>query len=218
MNQITTSNRPTLEAFLQKQMARGRICFIVDATASRQEAWDRAARLQGAMFGEAAATRNLELQLIFYRGIDECQASRWVSDGQTLARIMSQVTCRAGETQIARALAHARREHAKQKINAVILISDACEEVPERLYAEARELGVPIFAFQESNDAAVAKVYCELAKVTGGAHCEFDASSVIKLRELLRAVATFATGGIQALERQSTNAATLLLAQMKRRD
>ena len=215
MNQITTSNRPALEAFLQKQMARGRICFIVDATASRQEAWDRAARLQGAMFCEAAATRNLELQLISYRGIDECQASVWVSDRQTLARIMSQVTCRAGETQIARALAHARREHAKQKINAVILIS---EEVPERLYAEARELGVPIFAFQEGNDAAIAKVYCELAKVTGGAHCEFDASSANKLRELLRAVATFATGGIQALERQSTNAATLLLAQMKRRD
>jgi hypothetical protein len=167
MNQITTSNRPTLGAFLLKQMARGRICFIVDATASRQEPWDRAARLQGAMFCEAAATRNLELQLIFYRGIDECQASRWVSDGQTLARIMSQVTCRAGETQIARALAHARREHAKQKINAVILISDACEEAPERLYAEARELGIPIFAFQEGNDAAVAKVYCELAKVTG---------------------------------------------------
>ena len=81
-----------------------------------------------------------------------------------------------------------------------------------------RELGVPIFAFQEGNDAAVAKVYCELAKVSGGAQCEFDASSANKLRELLRAVATFATGGSQALEKQSTNAATLLLAQMKRRD
>jgi hypothetical protein len=217
-NQVTTSNRSAVEAFLKKQMARGRIAFVIDATASRQQTWDQAARLQNAMFRETANIGGLDMQLVYYRGIDECRASRWVCDGQTLARIMSEIFCRSGETQIATALTHVRREHAKQKINAVILISDACEEVPERLYAEAHELGAPIFAFQEGGDAVVAEVYRELAKITSGAYSVFDAGSAGKLRELLCAVAAFATGGIQALEKQQTSGARLLLTQMQRGD
>jgi hypothetical protein len=217
MNQVTISNRPALEAFLRKQTARGRIIFICDATASRQSTWDRAATLQAEMFRAAAAISSLELQLVYYRA-EECSASGWVTDGQALARLMSGIICRAGETQIGKALTHCRREHAKQKVDAVILISDACEERPEILYAGARELGTRLFLFQEGNNAAVAEIYRELARITGGAHCEFDAGSADKLRELLGAVAAFVAGGIAALEKQSTKAATLLLAQMRRGD
>ena len=64
----------------------------------------------------------------------------------------------AGHTQIGKVLAHARKENAREKVNALIMVSDACEETPHDLYAEARELGgVPVFMFQEGNDERVGR-------------------------------------------------------------
>jgi hypothetical protein len=71
---------------------------------------------------------------------------------------MSRVVCAAGHTQIQKVLSHARKESARDKVGALILVSDACEESPNDLYAEARELTVPVFAFQEGNDERVSKI------------------------------------------------------------
>ena len=99
----------------------------------------------------------------------------------------------------------------------VALVSDACEETPHDLYAEARELGgVPVFMFQEGTDARVSEIYAEIAKITNGAHCTFDTSAAQRLADLLKAVAAFAAGGISALADQKTEAARLLLTQMKK--
>ena len=111
---------------------------------------------------------------------------------------------------------HARKENQRDKVNALILISDACEEIPADLYAEARELGVPVFMFQEGTDERVAAIYAEIATITGGASCKFDAGAARRLADLLKAVAAFATGGLKALAAQKTEAATLLLTQIKR--
>jgi hypothetical protein len=196
---------------------RGRIIFALDATASRQETWDTAAHLQAKMFETVAALGGLDVQLVFYRGPKECSASRWFQDGKAMGSTMSRVFCRAGHTQIQRVLVHARKEHAREKINALILVSDACEEIPADLYAEARELaGVPVFMFQEGDDEQVASIYAEIAHITGGASCSFDAGAAERLADLLKAVAAFATGGIKALAGQQTEAAKLLLTQVKK--
>jgi hypothetical protein len=137
-------------------------------------------------------------------------------DGKALARIMSTVTCRAGETQIARVLRHAGKEHARQKISALILISDACEENPADLFAAAGELGFPVFLFQEDDDEPVAEIYAEIARITDGAHCKFDSGSAQRLADLLKAVAAFAVGGVTALTDQNSEAAKLLLTQIKK--
>ena len=78
--------------------ARGRLIFALDATASRQPTWDKAAELQAGMFPEAAGIGNLDLQLVYYRGSGEWKASRRLSDSEQLARVMSKIDCRAGET------------------------------------------------------------------------------------------------------------------------
>jgi hypothetical protein len=65
-------------AFLKTRTATGRLIFALDATASRQPTWDQAARLQAQMFAEAAKIGGLEVQLIYYRGLNECRASHWV--------------------------------------------------------------------------------------------------------------------------------------------
>jgi hypothetical protein len=61
-------------------------------------------------------------------------------------------------------------------------------------------LGVPAFMFQEGNDPAAALAFKEIARLTKGAYCRFDAGSAAQLRELLRAVAAYAAGGRKALE------------------
>jgi len=67
---------------------RGRLVFALDATASRQDTWDTACELQAEMFREVAATGGLDMQLVYYRGLGECRASRWFSDPGQLAKTM----------------------------------------------------------------------------------------------------------------------------------
>jgi hypothetical protein len=158
----------------------------------------------------------LDVQLVYYLGAGECVASHWLTDGKALARIMSRVMCAAGHTQIGRVLRHAHKEDQRQKISALILISDACEEAETGLYVAARELGdVPVFLFQEGTDERVGGIYAEIAHITGGAHCRFAAGAAQHLADLLKAVAAFASGGMTALAAQKTEAATLLLTQIK---
>ena len=54
--------------------------------------------------------------------------------------------------------------------------------------------------FQEDNDAKVECAFREIARLTHGAYCRFDAGAPRQLAELLRAVAAYAAGGIKALE------------------
>jgi len=211
--------RAPLEAFFARvNPHHGRVILAIDATASRQETWDAASHLQAQMFETIATIGTLEVELVYYRGYGECVASGWKSDAHSLAGVMTGIKCASGHTQIGKVLAHARRESARDQVNALIIVSDACEEVPADLYAAARELaGMPVvFMFQEGDDPHVAEIYSEIAKRTGGAHCKFDAAAAQRLADLLKAVAAFATGGIRALADQQTTAARLLLTQIKR--
>ena len=107
---------------------RGRLIFALDATASRKPTWDQACAVQGEMFLEADRLGGLDVQLVFYRGFEECKSSRWVGKAKDLVNLMVKVDCRAGRTQIHRVLRHAINETRKRRVHAVIFIGDACEE------------------------------------------------------------------------------------------
>jgi hypothetical protein len=217
MTTPTVPTRSHLDAFFARvDPVRGRLIFAIDATASRQSTWDIAAQLQAEMFNAVAAIGGggLDVQLIYFRGFGECVASKWMSDAKSLAGSMTGITCRAGRTQIHKVLNHVRKEHAKRPINAVIYIGDACEEIPDELYEAT--CSVPVFLFQEGSDPQTGTIFATLAKLTGGAHVEFNPNSPIALAELLKAVATFATGGVKALADQNGEAARLLLTQIKK--
>jgi len=123
-NAPTTAPRSELDAFLAdlKQRTgpstRGRLIFALDATASREATWDTACKLQAEMFQEAATVGSLDMQLVYYRGLDECRASRWLSDAAQLGKTMSQIMCRAGETQLEKVLTHAAKETKLLKVSA----------------------------------------------------------------------------------------------------
>jgi hypothetical protein len=181
---------------------RGRLIFALDATASREPTWDRAAKVQGEMFLEADRLGGLDVQLVYYRGFGECRASRFVSRPADLVRLMTGVMCRAGETQIGRVLRHAIKVTKEQRVHALIFVGDCCEENVDGLGHLAGELGilgVKAFMFREGADPNATRAFGHIAQLTGGAHCRFDGSSPDELRQLLRAVAAYAAGGRQGL-------------------
>jgi len=224
------SARPEIEAFIMRARTlgaalepgtRGRLIFALDATMSRQPTWDSACKLQSEMFREVASIGGLDVQLVYFRGLGECGASKWVSDGERLASLMSRISCRGGHTQIGKVLAHASRETEKTKVQALVYVGDAMEEAIDDLAAAAGRLGligVPAFMFQEGHDPVAERAFREIARLTRGAYCRFDTASAHELGELLRAAAVYAAGGVKALANLSARrnpGAQKLLAQMR---
>jgi hypothetical protein len=198
--------------------ARGRLVFALDATMSRQPTWDMALALQADMFKAVKAVGGLDVQLVYFRGTAECRASKWVTDPDALAALMTTVSCAGGYTQIRKVLSHARDETARQPVSALVYVGDCMEEEIDDLCGRAGELallGVPVFLFQEGADARAATAFREIARLTKGAYCQFDAGSAAQLRELLAAVAVYAAGGRHALEALSGRGARALLQQLK---
>jgi hypothetical protein len=208
----------------RSSLGSGRLIFSLDATASREGTWDQACKLQGEMFEATAglAGPGLEIQLMFYRGYNECKSSRWVGTAAELHQLMRSVHCIGGRTQIERVLTHAINETEKAKVSAVVFVGDAMEEDLDRLCHHAGKLGslgVPLFIFQEGNDPDAAATFKEMARVSRGAYLSFDLASIERLKELLAAVAVYATGGYAALEvygRKRGGEVLRLTSQLKR--
>jgi hypothetical protein len=71
--------------------------------------------------------------------------------------------------------------------------------------------------FQEGHDPVAENAYREIARLSRGAYCRFDAGAAHELRELLRAVAAYAAGGRKALADMAarrSGSAQMLLAQL----
>ncbi|WP_372781446.1 VWA domain-containing protein [Litorivivens sp.] len=194
-----------------------RLVFALDATASRQPTWDQARALHGEMFDASKTLGGLSIQLCYYRGLGQFHASPWGRSPGQLHDEMVSVRCAAGYTQIHTLLRHCLAEHQQEKLKAVIFIGDAVEESVDALCGLAGECGLrqlPLFLFQEGSDGDVTRVFKRLAKLSGGAYARFDAASAAQLRDLLRAVASYASGGVDALRKLQDNAARHLLEQL----
>jgi hypothetical protein len=223
------SSASSVDAFLKKvnelrparQTAdgKGRLIFAMDATMSRQPTWDRALSIQAEMFTAAGAAGSIEVQLVYFRGFNECRASRWVQDAASLAKVMTKVDCRGGNTQIARVLSHVMAESRLAPVSAAVFVGDAMEENVDELCdlaGRAGLLGIPFFMFQEGSDGAATRAFKEIARLTRGAHFQLDRTSASVLKELLAAAAAYASGGRRALEKRASEggAAALLLKQL----
>lgn len=224
---VSRSDRAEINAFLSQVRAitpavgSGRIILALDATMSRQPTWDLACRLQAQMFDAVARAGDLKVQLVYFRGIDECRASRFVGDGSTLKNLMTKIVCRGGPTQIGKVFTQALRETEREKVNAVVFIGDSMEEGIDLLAKKAGELGVrgvPIFLFQEGREPGVEIAFREFARLSKGAWFRFDANAADTLAKLLSAIAVFATGGVKALEARGRPEDRLLISHLKSPD
>lgn len=208
----SVASRPELDAFLQKVAAMppvqtgkgaGRLVFALDATASREATWDQAMQLQAEMFSSAQALGGLQVQLCYFRGFAEFYASDWYLEAGQLLNQMTGIRCQAGITKIERLLEHVKAETRQSKVHAVVYIGDCMEERMDVLCQRAGELGllkVPLFMFQEGSEATARRCFVEMARLSGGAYSPFDHNSADQLRDLLKAVAVYASGGLKALQ------------------
>ena len=206
------SSHSDVDAFLRKVASTpvlkppgrsGRLIFAMDATASREPAWDHACHIQAQMFDETAALGGLAIQLCYYRGFNDFSASGWLTNTADLQRQMAAVRCLGGHTQIRKVLRHTLGETRQDKVNALVFVGDCMEEDVDELCQLAGELGihsVPVFLFHEGGQPAAEQAFRQIARLSGGAYCSFDAGSARQLRELLSAVAVYAAGGRPALE------------------
>ena len=211
-NLSTRSSSTEVDSFLRKAAVfrapsrldqRGRLMFAMDATASREPTWAQARQLQTEMFLQTSALGGLEVQLCYYRGFLEFEYTSWISQSSELLAKMNQVSCAGGMTQIERVLQHAVREKNRGGVDTLVFVGDCMEEGVDRLCHLAGQLGmlgVPIFVFQEAEDPIAEQTFKELAKLSKGVFCRFDANSPKQLRELLGAAAAYAAGGRRALE------------------
>jgi hypothetical protein len=188
-------------------MPRARLVFALDATMSRQPTWDLACRVQGEMFSATSEAGGLSVQLVYFRGFDECRASRWVVDPRALTDLMTKIGCRGGQTQIGRVLRHVRTEARQAPLKVLVYVGDAMEEPIDDLCAMAGELGllgVKAFMFHEGHDPDAARAFQEIARLSGGAYARFDAGAPHTLSELLRAAAAYAARGVEGLAQLTT--------------
>lgn len=204
------SSSTQIDAFLKTaakvpalSQVKGRLIFAIDATMSRQPTWDRAAHIQTDMFDVAQSIGGLGVQLVYFRGSGEFEASEWTTNPAALAARMNGVQCRSGFTQLRRVLTHAAAEARRTKIGALVYIGDAFEEDADVVVNAAGQLallGVPAFMFHEGDDPRAGEVFREIARLTKGVYARFDLGAATKLRDLLRAAAIYATGGSVALK------------------
>jgi hypothetical protein len=197
----------------------GRLIFALDATMSRQPTWDRAMTHQASMFDAVGKSGDLAVQLVYFRGLDECRASKWVINAKALRDLMLGIGCLGGHTQIGKVLKHATGETSNTQVSALVYIGDAIEENLELLCQKAGELGVRgvrCFFFQDGHDSVAERGFREMARLTGGAYFHLGPDSARELADLLGAVAMYARGGLQALSESTSPKAHLLLEQMKR--
>jgi hypothetical protein len=206
------SSGAEVEAFLQKVAAtpmsrpagrRGRLLFAIDATASREPTWDLACQIQSEMFTETDDIGGLDVQLAFYRGFGEMKVTKWLDSADELVRRMVKVRCLAGRTQIRKLLRHALRETERRKVDALVFVGDVVEEDIDELGHMAGKLGLvgtPVFVFHEGGEPVSRRAFEQVARLSGGAYCSFDAGSAQQLRDLLAAVAVFSAGGRPALD------------------
>jgi hypothetical protein len=225
------SSRAEVDAFLRRVAATpavksggrpGRLIFAMDATASREPTWDHACHLQAQMFAETAALGGLAIQLCYYRGLSEFTAGPWLTKAAELQRRMAAVHCMGGHTQIRKVLEHALAEVRREMIDALVFVGDCMEEDVDTLCHLAGQLGihgVPVFVFQEGREPTAELAFRQIARLSRGAYCPFDAGSAQQLRELLSAVAVYAAGGRRALADYSKThgeAVKLLTRQIER--
>jgi hypothetical protein len=131
-----------------------------------------------------------------------------MSSSDELLKRMTSVSCRGGYTQIEKVLRQAIKQTKQKKVQALVFVGDCMEEDVDRLCQLAGELGllgVPAFLFHEGAEPVAQRTFKQIAQLTRGAYCPFDATSAGHLRDLLSAVAVYAAGGQAALQDFSKN-------------
>jgi hypothetical protein len=193
---------------------RPRLVFGFDATASREPAWAAARQVTDALV--RALPGELDVALAVHGGGRLHTFTEFTANPGTLRDRAAAIGCLSGRTRMLPILA---RAIAAPGVRVVTYIGDVFEESPPQARKLADEMGrrgIKLFVLHDVADWNArrdAEMFLDLARRTGGCLLRFDAAAPERLRELLAAIAVYAVGGAQLLEkqRQTLPAAALLL-------
>jgi hypothetical protein len=186
--------------------ARPRLVFAVDATASREPAWEAARQVTDALV--KALPGELDVALAVHGGSRVHTFTAFTDDANTLRDRAAGVTCEAGLTRLLPILSASLKQPA---MRVVIYIGDVFEEsvTQGRRIADALGAqGTKLIVLHDTADPAArryAEVFWDLAKRTGGCVLPFEASASGRLRDLLSALAVYAVGGEKLLRERRHN-------------
>ena len=200
---------------------RPRLVFGVDATASREPAWAVARAVTDSLF--AALPGELDVALAVHGGSSLHTFTAFTANPATLRDRAAAISCRAGATRLLPMLSRALAEAG---VRVVVYIGDVFEESPARggkLADAMGTRGIRLIVLHDTADWLArrdAEVFQDLARRTGGCVLPFDATAPDRLRELLAAVAVYAVGGADLLERKRADlpGASPLLQHLGRED
>jgi hypothetical protein len=214
-----TAPAPSSGSLLDAAVAprRPRLVFGVDATASRQPAWEQAKAATDGLF--TALPGELDVALAVHGGGYLHTFTPFTSGFQAFRDQAAQVTCKAGHTVLCE-LMERTLDHAGVKV--MIYIGDAFEESPEQAFNladsfKARGIKAVMMFDSHCGTDDAREVFAEIAKRTGGAcldlHMDGPANDV---RDVLAAVAVLAAGGTKLLRQRAAQlpGAAKLLAGM----
>ncbi len=187
-----------------------RLVLLLDLTGSRRASLTNARTATAAMLETIKAIGAIAVKLIYYRGFSECEAGRWEDDPAEVSRVMQELSCNTGNTQIGRALRFVLGE--EEHLAGCVFIGDHCEDNFDELTQLAAKLGqrrIPVFVFHECGDDDIRSiearpVFQRLAELSGGVYCEFRPDSASTVRELLTGVGAYSAGGVEALKQVPT--------------
>jgi hypothetical protein len=193
---------------------RPRLVFAVDATASREPAWEAARRATDALV--KALPGELDVALAVHGGSRVHTFTAFASEVAMLRDRAAGVTCQAGLTRVLPIMSAALSRPA---VRVLVYVGDVFEESLVQGCGLADEMGakgIKLIVLHDTADPSArrdAEVFWDLAKRTGGCVLPFNANAPDRLRDILSAVAAYAVGGEKLLRdrRQDLPGATALL-------
>lgn len=188
---------------------RPRLVFGVDATASRQPAWESAQRITDRMFD--AIPGALDVALAVHGGSRVHTFTQFSSDVGLFRGKAAAVRCMAGETKLCDLMERALESGG---VRVMSYIGDAFEESREMALALAdrfRARGIRLVILADQPSPATLEFFQQLVARAGGAVLDFRAEQLDVMGEVLEGVAALAVGGRKLLAGRGTAGARLLL-------
>lgn len=197
---VARHDRSDMLAAAVTSSRRPRLVLAVDATASREPAWNAARQVTDSLF--TALPGQLDVALTVHGGSTVHTFTAFTDKSATLRDQAASIRCRSGETRLLDILDRVRDQDG---VRVVIYIGDVFEEsmADGLAMADALKLrGTKLIVLHDTSTGGHrhADAFAQLAGRTGGGVLPFDANSIDLLREMLEAVAILAVGGVKLLE------------------
>lgn len=203
-----SDRRAQLDCLSARSTPAAYVAFIIDATSSRQGAWQEAISIQARMIEEATRYGSLGMRIVHFGGTTLAAYPKgWTTSAKQISDYMRKINCVAGGTQIIGAIRLAL--DASPPPTLIVVIGDAFEEKESDLTYTLRTgpiQSIAIFAFLEGQDFLAENAFRMIAAVTGGVFARFG--DTLDLSSLMVATAAYAAGGATALLKLSNGTTT----------